>query len=96
MSDTPATLTARAIAIGHELVSVCDSLGQSVAGNHIMMGLDILAAHHDLLIETERSSPGSGNSLGGPGHSLVGEPDERAPRIGMVGHPFEQVHLDQS
>ena len=65
MSDTPATLTARAIAIGHELVSVCDSLGQSVAGNHIMMGLDILAAHHDLLIETERSSSGSGDGLGG-------------------------------
>ena len=86
MPDSPATLTARAIAIGRELVSVCDALGQSAAGNHIMMGLDILAAQRDLLIETERS--GSSNRVAGQVHALASETDKSSPAVELVGHSF--------
>ena len=65
MSDKDELLAAAeaAIRIGHQLVRICDSLGQPVAGNHIMMALDILSAHTDLVAVTSRDGHRSGHQI---------------------------------
>ena len=84
MQDTPIELTARIISIGHDLIQVCDALGQSIAANHFAMAIDILSAHHDLLMDCERS--GSGDGLGDEGEAFVGQAQEGSAAVLGIGH----------
>ena len=82
-------LLAQAIAIGRELVRICDAVDQPVAGNHIALGLDLLLAHCDLATELASGDAReiAVDQLGTPGR----EADQAAARVAMVVDPLDQL-----
>ena len=84
-----AALLAQAISIGRELVRICDAVDQPIAGNHIALGLELLAAHRDLAAELASGDPHeiAADQL----DAARGEADQAAARVEMVVHPLDQL-----
>ena len=92
MPETTA-LVIRAIAIGRELVRVCDAIGQPVAGNHITLGLELLSAHCELatgmmLGELAEIGPHDVDTAGG-------QANDAAARVRAVVRPLDETVLSQ-
>ena len=86
-------LVIRAIAIGRELVRVCDAIGQPIAGNHITLGLELLSAHCELatgMMLGELAEIGC-HDLDTAG----GQTDDAAAGVRPVARPLDEAALGQ-
>ena len=87
-TEDAAALLTQAIEIGRQLVRICDSVDQPIAGNHIALGLDLLLAHRDLASELASgdSREIAADQLGPLGRQA----DKAAARVERVALPFDQ------
>ncbi len=86
-------LVMRAIAIGRELVRVCDSVGQPIAGTHITLGLELLSAHCELA--TDLMLRDLGEIAPHDVDTLRGQPDIAAAGIRPIAHPLDEAAMGQ-
>ena len=78
-----ASMAAKVVSIGRELARVCDSLGQTIAGNHISFGVEVLAA----AVVVEHSSGGD-HGLGNQIETMLRQLNEASTPIVRIVDPL--------